>query len=213
MSDGILVADDDPDSRRAIADALSRAGHITAVTGDGDEALAIAEHERPVLVIAEVLLPGVSGYELCRAVKDWYGTRVPVILISDRRTEPADRVAGLLIGADDYVVKPVFPAELVVRVRRLLGDPRAGAGGLSGVDDLTPRERDVMTLMSEGLSQVEIAERLIITQRTVAKHVEHILTKLRVHTRAQAVALTLRGGPVGPARDGAHETHAAAGAG
>jgi two-component system nitrate/nitrite response regulator NarL len=212
MSDGILVADDDPDSRRAIADALNRAGHATAVAGDGDEALALAEHDRPILVITEVLLPGASGYELCRAVKDWYGARVPVILISDRRTEPADRVAGLLIGADDYVVKPVLPAELVVRVRRLLGGD-AGAGGLTGVDDLTPRERDVMTLLTEGLSQVEIAERLIITQRTVAKHVEHILAKLRVHTRAQAVALTLRGGPAGPARGGAQETGAVAGAG
>ena len=206
MSDEILVADDDPDSRRTVAEALTRAGHATAVAADGDEALAIAEHDRPALVITEVLLPGASGYELCRAVKDWYGSRVPVILISDRRTEPADRVAGLLIGADDYVVKPVFPAELIVRVRHLLAGP--AAHGVGGVDNLTPRERDVMTLLTEGLSQVEIAQRLIITQRTVAKHIENILRKLHVHTRAQAVAVALR---AGPARRGAHEPHAATG--
>jgi two-component system, NarL family, nitrate/nitrite response regulator NarL len=203
MSDEILVADDDPDSRRAIAEALSRAGHATAVAADGDEALAIAEHDRPALVIAEVLLPGVSGYELCRAVKDRYGSRIPVVLVSDRRTEPADRLAGLLIGADDYVVKPVLPAELVVRVGHLLVG--AGAGELSGVEKLTPRERDVMVLLTEGLSQVQIAERLVITAGTVAKHIEHILGKLRVHTRAQAVALALRVDPMDPARSGARE--------
>ena len=209
MPDEILVADDDPDSRRAIAEALSRAGHTTVVVADGDEALAIAEHDRPALVITEVLLPGASGYELCRAVKDWYGERVPVILVSDRRTEPADRVAGLLIGADDYVAKPVLPGEMVVRVRHLLAG--SGAGELNGAEKLTPRERDVMTLLTEGLSQVEIAERLFITQRTVAKHIEHILSKLRVHTRAQAIALALRGGPAGPANGEAHEPTAAAG--
>jgi DNA-binding NarL/FixJ family response regulator len=192
MSDEILVADDDPDSRRGIADALSRAGHATTTAADGDEALEIAEQERPSLVITEVLLPGASGYELCHAVKDWYGSGVPVILISDRRTEPADRVAGLLIGADDYVTKPVLPAELVVRVRRLLSV--RDTAGLVGLDKLTPRERDVMALLARGLSQVEIAERLVITPRTVAKHVEHILRKLRVHMCAQAVALALRAG-------------------
>jgi DNA-binding NarL/FixJ family response regulator len=209
MSDEILVADDDPDSRRAIAEALGRAGHTTTVAADGTKALAIAEHDRPALVITEVLMPGASGYELCHAVKSWYGGRVPVILVSDRRTEPADRVAGLLIGADDYVVKPVSPAELVVRVRHLLAGPDARE--LSGVDELTPREHDVMTLLTEGLSQVEIADRLVIAQGTVAKHVEHILSKLRVHTRAQAVALALRADPRGPARGGTHEPTPAAG--
>jgi DNA-binding NarL/FixJ family response regulator len=202
MSDEILVADDDPESRRAIAEALGRAGHATEAVADGDEALAVAEQRRPALVITEVLLPGASGYELCRAVKDWYGPRVPVMLTSDRRTEPADRAAGFLIGADDYVIKPVLPAELVLRVRHLLAGP--GAGDLGGVEKLTPRERDVMRLLTEGLSQVEIAERLVITQRTVAKHVEHILSKLRVHTRTQAVALALRTSTVGPAHGGTH---------
>jgi DNA-binding NarL/FixJ family response regulator len=202
MSDEILVADDDPESRRAIAEALTRAGHSTEAVADGDEALAIAQQRRPGLVITEVMLPGASGYELCRAVKDWYGPRVPVILMSDRRTEPADRVVGFLIGADDYVTKPVLAGELVLRVRHLLAGP--GAIALGGVEKLTPRERDVMTLLAQGLSQVEIAQRLVITQRTVAKHVEHILSKLRVHTRAQAVALALRSSAVGPVNGGTH---------
>jgi two-component system nitrate/nitrite response regulator NarL len=203
MSDAILVADDDPDSRRAIAEALNRAGHATALAADGDEALAAAESHQPALVIAEVLLPGASGYELCRAVKDRYGRAVPVVLVSDRRTEPADRLAGLLIGADDYVVKPVCSAELVVRVRRLLGVPPDG--GLGCADTLTSRERDVMVLLTQGLSQGEIAQRLVISPGTVAKHIEHILGKLRVHTRAQAIALVLRVDPMDPASSGARD--------
>lgn len=196
MSDEILVADDDPDSRGAIDEALNRAGHATALAADGDEALAAAESSRPAMVISEVLLPGASGYELCHAVKQRYGPGAPVILVSERRTEPADRVAGLLLGADDYMVKPVCGGELVMRVRRLLGVP--APGGLVCADRLTPRECDVMALLTQGLSQGEIAQRLVITQRTVAKHVEHILSKLRVHTRAQAVALALRVDPMDP---------------
>jgi DNA-binding NarL/FixJ family response regulator len=198
MSDEILVADDDPESRRVIAEALNRAGYATATVSDGDEALAIAEQDPPALVVAEVLLPGASGYEVCHAVKDWYGAQVPVLLISGRRTEPADRVAGLLLGADDYVAKPLRPAELTVRVRRLLSGSPGGA--CDAVDLLTPREHDVMGLLTEGLSQVEIAERLVITQRTVGKHIEHILAKLGVHTRAQAVARALRRSGTDPAR-------------
>jgi DNA-binding NarL/FixJ family response regulator len=203
MPDQILVADDDPASRRVIADALSRAGHATKLAADGDEALAIAEHDRPALVVTEVMLPEASGYEVCHTIKEWYGPRVPVILISDRRTEPADRVAGLLIGADDYVVKPVLPAELVVRVGHLLGTRQIG--GPACVATLTPREREVLALLIEGMSQVEIAQRLVITPGTVAKHIEHILGKFRVHTRAQAVALALRVDHMDPPRSGAHE--------
>ena len=84
MPDEILVVDDDPDSRRVTAESLIRAGHATALAADGDEALAIAEHDRPALVITEVLLPGASGYELCHAIKDWYRSQVPVIRAPSR---------------------------------------------------------------------------------------------------------------------------------
>jgi DNA-binding NarL/FixJ family response regulator len=211
MPEDILVADDDPDCRRVIAEALTRAGHATVVASDGDEALTIAEQDQPGLVITEALLPGASGYELCHAVKEWYGPAVPVILMSGRRTEPGDRVAGLLIGADDYVVKPVLAAELLVRVRRLLGVTPVAECGVG--QTLTPREREVMGLLTEGLSQIQIAERLVITQRTVAKHVEHILSKLNVHSRAQAIALALRSPRPRGLADGEAHTPSAASSG
>jgi DNA-binding NarL/FixJ family response regulator len=114
---------------------------------------------------------------------------MPVVFVSGRRTHPADRVAGLMIGADDYLVKPVHPDELLVRVRHLVD--RVPAGSVARAR-LTLREQEVLELLSDGLHQAEIAARLVITPRTVAKHVEHILRKLGVHTRAQAVAVALR---------------------
>ena len=178
MPGSILVTDADGETRETISEALRRAGHHTCEAGDGDEALALAEASRPELIVAEVLLPRISGYELCHVVKARMGSALPVVLMSERRADPADRVAGLLIGADDYIVKPFLPAELVVRVHRLL-----------------TRQQEVLGLLADGFSPVEIANRLYITRRTVRKHVERILSKLAVHSQAQAVALALRETP------------------
>ena len=157
------------------------------------EALAAAKDERPALVVTEVLLPGVSGYELCHEIKENFGEAIPIIFVSGTRTEPGDRVAGLLVGADDYLVKPFDPEELLARVRRLL--PAALAGGPK-THELTRRELEVLSLLVEGLGQDEIAEKLFISPKTVGKHIEHILRKLGVHSRAQAVALAVRDEPL-----------------
>jgi len=184
----VLIVDDDRDARAAIAHALGRLGHPMTEAATGEEALAIAERERPAIAIVEVLLPATSGYEVCQALKERYGRELPVVFVSGLRTHPADLVAGLLIGADDYVSKPIRSGELLARVRRLLHPVPASALRAP----LTPREQEVLRLMTDGLSHAQIAERLIITSRTVAKHVERILAKLAVHTRAQAVAVALR---------------------
>jgi DNA-binding NarL/FixJ family response regulator len=194
----ILLVDDDRSSRHAMATALARGGYPTIEAASAEEALRLAQRERPALAVIEVLLPTTSGYELCRALRERYGPGPPVIFVSGRRTLPADRVAGLLIGADDYVVKPIHPDELLARVRRLLPSPASNTGGT--VAPLTPREREVMTLLVEGLSSTDIAERLVITPRTVAKHIEHILVKLGVHSRGQAVAVALRDEMLGARR-------------
>ncbi|MFL5842445.1 MAG: response regulator [Thermoleophilaceae bacterium] len=185
----VLVVHDDDGERAALVHALAHLGWRLAEAASGERAIELAGRERPAAVITEVFLPGVSGYELCRVLKDRYGAGMPVIFVSGRRTHPADRVAGLLIGADDYLVTPVHPDELLERVRRLIepsGRRRVARARL------TLREEEVLELLTEGLHQTEIAARLVITPRTVAKHVEHILHKLGVHTRAQAVAVALR---------------------
>jgi two-component system, NarL family, nitrate/nitrite response regulator NarL len=185
----ILIVDGDRQSRTLISRVLKRVGYSTYEAETGEEALAAAKRERPALVVLEVLLPGVSGYEVCRELKDEFGETLPIVFVSGTRTEPGDRVAGLLVGGDDYLVKPFDPNELLARVRRLL-PPRLPGGETPR--RLTRRELDVLSLLVEGLSQPEIAERLFISPKTVGKHIEHILPKLGVHNRAQAVALAVR---------------------
>jgi DNA-binding NarL/FixJ family response regulator len=186
----VLIVDSDEESRRALSDALALAGHEIVAVATGEEALELSEEERPLLAVVDVLLPMTSGYEVCRALKWRYG--VPVILVSGDRTQATDRVAGLLLGADEYLTKPVHPDELRIRASRMLEPARRA--DVAAANPLTRRELEVMTLMADGLGHAEIAERLVITRRTVSKHVEHILTKLGVNTRAQAVALAIRGG-------------------
>jgi DNA-binding NarL/FixJ family response regulator len=168
---------------------LKRVGYTTHAAETGEEALAAAKREQPALVILEVILPGVSGFEVCRELKDEFGEALPIVFVSGTRTEPGDRVAGLLVGGDDYLVKPFDPNELLARVRRLLPAPLANG---RTARKLTRRELDVISLLVEGLSQPQIAEKLFISPKTVGKHIEHILAKLGVHSRAQAVALAVR---------------------
>jgi len=185
----IFIVDSDAHSSGLISRVLERVGYTAYVAETGEQALAAAKRERPALVILEVLLPGVSGFEVCRELKDEFGEALPIVFVSGTRTESGDRVAGLLVGGDDYLVKPFDPNELLARVRRLLPAPLADG---RTARKLTRRELEVLSLLVEGLSQPEIAEKLFISAKTVGKHIEHILAKLDVHSRAQAVSRAVR---------------------
>jgi DNA-binding NarL/FixJ family response regulator len=197
----VLVVDTDPDQSRHVAALLRRAGFQARVVESGEEALEEARRTRPHLVVMEVRLNGISGYEVCRALKDEFGDAVGVIFVSRDRTEASDRVAGLLIGADDYLGQPVAADELVARARALarrtgayehLKAPALRAG-------LTPRELEVLQLLADGLDQHAIAQRLVVSPRTVGKHIEHILAKLPARSRAEAVAIAYQRGLHTPA--------------
>jgi DNA-binding NarL/FixJ family response regulator len=202
----VLVVDDDPDFRALARDVLGRLGCATVEATNAVEALAAAELERPSLVLLKVELPKVTGYELCRELRDVHGEQLPIILVSADRVQSIDRVAALLIGADDYLVTPIeLEDELLSRVRRLLVRPAATStpttddGMLHG---LTRRERDVLALLAEGYTQTVIAEKLVISPSTVGTHVQRILAKLGVHSRGQAVARAYRAGLItAPDRD------------
>lgn len=188
VDQNILIVDGDPDFRRAVARALAEAGLGVREATCGREALATMEAEDVALVVLEVRLDDVSGYEVCRKLRENHGDALPILFVSGDRTESFDRVAGLLVGADDYLAKPVAADELIARVRRHL---RRGQNG-NGVSPLTVREREVLNLLARGLGPVEIGAALAISPKTVATHVEHIYAKLDVHTRAQAVASAFR---------------------
>jgi DNA-binding NarL/FixJ family response regulator len=192
----ILVVDRDPAAGQEIADLLGGVGLETRTATSGEDALAVAGGRRPQAVLLEVRLSGVCGYEVLRELRHRYGERLPIMFVSGERVEPCDRVAGLLLGADDYVVKPFAPDELIARVRRLLVRSASDEPGALRTK-LTRREQEVLQLLASGLTQPEIATELVISSSTVASHIEHILAKLGVHSRAQAVALALRSGLVG----------------
>ena len=193
----VLVVDDDPNFRVFVQTILEHAGFAVAPAEDGEKALAAVDLAEPHLVLLDVCLPGASGYEVLRELRDRCGEGLPIIFISGQRVDTYDRVAGLLLGADDYVVKPFDPDELIARVRRSLDRRRSAATNAEPeaeelLDALTPRERQLLALFAAGRSSKQIALELAISPRTVGTHMHHILTKLGVHNRAQAVAIAHR---------------------
>jgi DNA-binding NarL/FixJ family response regulator len=183
----VLIVDSDRDLCRRLVGFLEEAGFRATAVHEGQSALPTARRLHPQLAVVEVVLPEVSGYEVCHAWRDEFGPLAPIILVSGDRPESYDRVAGLLIGADDYLVKPFSLDELLVRIRALVGRT-----SVSGRTDLTPREQEVLHLLAEGFDQNGIASSLVISPNTVATHIDHILAKLGVHSRAEAVAHAYR---------------------
>jgi DNA-binding NarL/FixJ family response regulator len=186
----VLIADADVRFRRAVRHALGAAGLDVSEAGSGEEALARAGEGDIALVVLDVRFRDISGYEVCRRLREAHGDRLPILFVSADRVEASDRVAGLLVGANDYLVKPVASDELVARVRGQLDRARDARKPVR--DTLTDREREVLGLLAAGLGPAEIGRELSISPRTVATHVEHIYSKLGVHTRAQAVARAFR---------------------
>jgi DNA-binding NarL/FixJ family response regulator len=191
----ILIVDDDEGFRTFVAEVLENVGYRTEQLANGVDVLPAASAERPATVLLDVQLPGLNGYQVCRELRDQYGDAVPILFISGERTEALDRAAGLLLGADDYMIKPIDPGELIARVKRLQKEP--DSNGEAAPEDeklasLTQREQEVLDLLAEGYHQEEIAHRLVISPKTVATHIQRILGKLEVRSRAQAVAHALR---------------------
>jgi two-component system nitrate/nitrite response regulator NarL len=190
----ILVVDDDDEFRSFAVDLLQHAGYGTRELTTGDAVLPTVAAEHPAVVVLDVNLPRLNGYEVCHELRDSYGEGLPIVFVSGERTEAFDRAAGLLVGADEYLVKPIDPGELIARIRRLLERPwseRESAHAKRRFASLTPREQEILDLLSSGRRQEEIARALVISPNTVATHIQRILTKLGVHSRAQAVAIAL----------------------
>jgi DNA-binding NarL/FixJ family response regulator len=197
---GILVVDDDEAFRSYVIELLEGIGFQAGGIASGAAVVPAVAAAQPEAIVLDVQLPGLNGYEVCRQLRDLYGDSIAIIFISGERIEAMDRAAGLLVGADDYMIKPVDAAELIARIRRSIERTRSNGredgvkpANLTGkLASLTQREREVLDLLAEGLRQEEIAGRLVISPKTVATHIQRILGKLEVRNRAQAVALALR---------------------
>jgi two-component system phosphate regulon response regulator PhoB len=208
MSHRVLVVDDEPDITALVAYHLAKAGYRVSTAANGPEALKSAREERPDIVILDVMLPGVSGYDVLAELRRQEETReVGVILLTARRDEP-DRIRGLSLGADDYLTKPFSPAELALRVsallRRLAAPAVAGgstlAAGPISIDrsahrvtvdgkeiELTATEFKLLLTLVERRGRVQSRPQLLetvweaqpdIQTRTVDMHVQRLRTKL-----------------------------------
>jgi two-component system, OmpR family, phosphate regulon response regulator PhoB len=208
VSHRILVVDDEPDITALVAYHLARSGYRVSTATTGPDALRAARDERPDVVVLDLMLPGVSGYEVLRELRQRQETRdVGVILLTARREE-SDRIKGLSLGADDYLTKPFSPQELTLRVAALLRRleaPAIAAGSsliegplvidraahkvtLDGEElQLTATEFKLLSLLVERRGRVQTRPQLLetvwdaqpdIQTRTVDMHVQRLRAKL-----------------------------------
>jgi DNA-binding NarL/FixJ family response regulator len=202
-----LVVDGDKAARDLVVELLGRAGFDSITVKRGDEALMESRARLPWLVVSEVRLPDISGFELCRQLRHEFGDEFALVFVSADRTEPMDRATGMLLGGDDYIVKPFDASEFLARVRRLwerVAAPRSDAlpepvRRQPPTTELTRRELEVLSLLARGRRSRDIAADLSIGEKTVASHLQRVLGKLGVHSRAQAVAIAYRKGLVSDA--------------
>jgi two-component system, NarL family, nitrate/nitrite response regulator NarL len=194
----ILVVDDDRAFGELMVELLAPAGYRGVAVRTAGEALERARSEVPLLVVLDVFLPDLSGYEALQQLRAALGEQLPVLLISGVRVEAYDRAAGLLCGADDYLVKPFAADEFLARVRALL---RRTSVVAQPEIQLTEREAEVLALLATGLEPADVAEQLGIGVRTVGTHLEHMMDKLGAHSRGQMIALAYQQGLVAPAAE------------
>lgn len=203
----ILVVDDEPDIVALVVYHLAKAGYRVSSAASGPDALALAKRDRPALVVLDLMLPGMSGFDVLAKLRDDEGTaKMGVLMLTARKEEP-DRIRGLELGADDYLTKPFSPQELVLRVGAIL---RRVAGGGESPDvlnigpirmdrsahrvtveghevELTPTEFKLLLTLAERRGRVQARGHLLetvweaapdIQTRTVDMHIQRLRTKL-----------------------------------
>ncbi len=172
----MLVVDDEPTIAEVVARYLERAGYRTRVAADGLEAIAAAASQRPDLVVLDLMLPGVDGLEVMRRLREADRDRIAVILLT-AKGEESDRVVGLRLGADDYVVKPFSPAELVARVdavlRRFDTSPAHESSLIVGELEIDPAARRVFV---EG-KEVQLTQREFDVLLFLARHPGQVFSR------------------------------------
>jgi DNA-binding NarL/FixJ family response regulator len=202
MADEIttLIVDDHEVVREGLRLSLSRAPNIRVVgeASDGASGVELAERRKPDVVIMDVRMPGMDGLEATRLLAE----RVPEckVLIFTAFSERSLLTRGLESGAKGYILKEAPHSTLVRAIEKVAQgegyvDPALMPAFLTGKesgDMLTTREREILQLLADGLSNADVAARLFISQETVKSHVRHILTKLEADTRTHAVAIALR---------------------
>jgi DNA-binding NarL/FixJ family response regulator len=194
-----LIVDDHEVVREGLRLSLSRAPHIRVIgeAGDGESAVALAERRRPDVVIMDVRMPGMDGLEATKLMTE----KVPEtsVLIFTAYSERSLLSRGLESGAKGYILKEAPHQTLLRAIEKVAGgegyvDPALMPEFFTKDKDdmLTAREREILQLLADGMSNADVATKLFISQETVKSHVRHILAKLEADTRTHAVAIALR---------------------
>jgi DNA-binding NarL/FixJ family response regulator len=200
----LVVADDHPIWREAVERDLTAAGLLVVGTaGNGEKAVRVCAATRPDVLVCDLQMPGLSGVEVAQAVS---GTTK--VLVLSASGEQQDVLEAVKAGASGYLLKSATAAELVDAVRRTAAGDAVFTPGLAGLvlgeyrrtadDDaapkLTVRETEVLRLVAKGLTAKQVAERLVLSHRTVENHVQNTLAKLQLHNRAQLVRYAVERG-------------------
>jgi two-component system phosphate regulon response regulator PhoB len=179
----ILVVDDEPDIRNLVALHLRKEGHRVLTASDGGQALRLARERRPALVVLDLMLPDISGTEVCRRLRADVETQgIPVLMLTARTSE-IDRVVGFEVGADDYVTKPFSVRELMLRIRAIL---RRGVPTTQ--EEVAPLEHGVLTVDSTAHRAWVAGEELQLT----ATEFKLLVTLLSRAGRVQSRGTLLR---------------------
>lgn len=226
----ILVADDDFATRLSITDYLEITGYSVIPAENGKEALGLVEEFQPHLIVTDITMPEMDGYEFVRRVRTRPAFRLLPVIFLTERTSTQERIRGYQMGCDNYLAKPFELQELGAVIRSLLDryaliaqapshspkpeptptEARSRANSQpeadfftqkSETDDrawtsqnapsLTQREREVLDLLTEGLSNIQIGDRLHLSPRTVEKHVSSLFRKTESNNRAELVRFAM----------------------
>ena len=211
----VMVVDDHPMWREALARDLTEAGFtVVGTAGDGAQAVRRARATRPDVLVLDLNLPVMPGVAVCRELVG--ADPAPRVLVLSASGEHADVLDAVRSGATGYLVKSASTQELIDAVRRTAAGEPVFTPGLAGLvlgeyrrlaaepapatrggpeaPRLTEREREVLRLVAKGLGYKQIAERLVISHRTVQNHVQHTLNKLRLHNRVELVRYAIERG-------------------
>lgn len=208
----ILIVDDDITLKTALIRYLQNRGYSILEASSGAEALSLFEQNPPDVVVSDVIMPGMDGLEFCRRLRATRsGQLVPFIFLSGRK-DLDDRIQGHQMGADDYLVKPFDPKELVAKIEaqlersrrihseivRLMQQSENSANPKPASEPvplpLTPAEEKVFWEVIQGYTNKQIGDRLFVSPRTVQTHLSNILSKLNLGSRSQLIRYAFENG-------------------
>lgn len=208
----LLVVDDEPNLLRAVAASLRAEGYEVTTARNGREALLRVAESLPDLVVSDIRMPGMDGYQLARQLRASARTALVPVVFLTAKDELADRVEGFRSGVDAYVTKPFEPDELLAviagilsrverthaEIARLVGSAEASeAPAFVRDEDLTEAEERIALAVARGLSNKEIAAEFGISVRTVENHISHILDKKGFSNRVEIARHVLARGQAG----------------